>query len=131
MIKFLEFIGKLVASGRFSVADLAYNQLVLQILLWFGFVIMLIAVIGILIELSKVRQILQKMCNEEITKKDWFICYIITFSDKFRRDRRNPVSFFGYLKNRSAYMELSFIIDISLRMLMAKILSPWPIGRFK
>ncbi|MBR1966340.1 MAG: hypothetical protein IKA22_07000 [Lentisphaeria bacterium] len=70
MIKFLEFIGKLVASGRFSVADLAYNSMVIQILLWFGFVIMLIAVIGILIELSKVRQILQKMCNEEITKKD-------------------------------------------------------------
>lgn len=62
MIKFLEFIGKLVASGEFSVADLAYNSMVLQILLWFG---LLILIALMFIQTRKTNTLLQKMCEAE------------------------------------------------------------------
>lgn len=71
MIKFLEFIGKLVASGEFSVANLAYNSMVLQILLWFGLLILIALAIAMFIQICKTNTLLQKMCeaeNIELTK---------------------------------------------------------------
>ncbi len=73
MISFFDVIGKIFAAGRFSVADLAYYQMVIQILMWFGLLIILIAAIGMFIQISQTRQILQKIYNEktnEISKKD-------------------------------------------------------------
>lgn len=71
MISFFDVIGRIFAAGRFSVADLAYYQMVIQILMLFGFLIVLITVIGMFIQISQTRQMLQKMCkaeNIELTK---------------------------------------------------------------
>ena len=71
MISFFDVIGRIFAAGRFSVADLAYYQMVIQILMLFGFLIVLVTVIGMFIQISQTRQMLQKMCeaeNIELTK---------------------------------------------------------------
>lgn len=65
MIKFLEFIGKLVASGSFSIAELAYNSMVLEILLWFGLLILIALIIAMFIQTRKTNKLLQKMCEAE------------------------------------------------------------------
>ena len=65
MISFFDVIGRIFAAGRFSVADLAYYQMVIQILMLFGFLIVLVTVIGMFIQISQTRQMLQKMCEAE------------------------------------------------------------------
>ena len=62
MISFFDAIGKIFASGRFSVADLAYYQMVIQILIWLG---LLILIIAMFIQTSKTNKLLQKMCEAE------------------------------------------------------------------